>query len=71
MALWKLTVKNSITTNGIRIERGICVDVVSRNDPVSFNNGEAAREAFMRVYGIDLKKACALNHSRIDVKRQN
>ncbi len=43
--------KNS---NGIRIEPGMTVEVVTQgmSNPVTVNGGQAVADAFMRVYGI-------------------
>ena len=71
MALWKLTVKMTIVKNSVRLERGMSVQVASLANPISSNNGEAAREAFMRIYGIDLKKAGALTPGYFNVERLN
>lgn len=71
MALFKVTVKQSKTTNGIRIERGMSVQVASQSlsNPLLSNGGKPVADAFMRVYGIDLKKACALNQVYLDVEQ--
>ena len=69
--LYRITVKSPKNTNGVRIERGMSVDVVtnSLSDPVSTNGGQAVADAFMRIYGIDIKKAGALNRAWLDVER--
>lgn len=69
--LYRVTVKSPKNTNGVRIERGMSVDVVtnSLSDPVSTNGGQAVADAFMRIYGIDIKKAGALNRAWLDVER--
>ena len=69
--LYRVTVKNSKITSGIRIERGMSVDVVtnSMSNPVTTNGGQPVVDAFMRIYGIDIKKACALNMVYLDVER--
>lgn len=71
MALWTLTVKSTRILNGVRLERGMRVRVSSLFHPIGYNNGEAAREAFMRVYGIDLKKAGALHPAYFDIEKSN
>ena len=60
--------KNS---NGIRIEPGMTVEVVtqSMSNPVTINGGQAVADAFMRIYGIDIKKAGALNMTYLDVEQ--
>ncbi len=69
--LYRITVKSPKNTNGVRIERGMSVDVVtnSLSDPVSTNGGQAVADAFMRIYGIDIKKAGALNRAWLEVER--
>lgn len=69
--LYRITVKSPKNTNGVRIERGMSVDVVTNSfgDPVSTNGGQIVADAFMRIYGIDIKKAGALNRAWLDVER--
>ena len=69
--IYRITVKSPKNSNGVRIERGMSVDVVtnSLSDPVSTNGGQVVADAFMRIYGIDIKKAGALNRAWLDVER--
>ena len=69
--LYRVTVKSSKNSNGIRIERGMSVEVVTNNitNPVTTNGGQAVVDAFMRIYGIDIRKAGALNMVYLDVQR--
>ena len=69
--LYRITVKNSKLTNGIRVEKGMSVDVVtnSMSNPVLISGGQAVADAFMRIYGIDIKKAGALSMAWLDVER--
>lgn len=71
MPLFRVTVKTSKNTNGVRIERGMSVDVPSNSmsNPVTVNGGQTVADAFMRIYGIDIKKAGALNMAYLDVER--
>ena len=71
MALWTVAVKATRNINGLRLERGMSVQVSSMYHPISYNNGEATRHAFMRIYGIDLKKAGALSIAYFDIEKQN
>jgi hypothetical protein len=71
MALYQVTVTRGGIMNGIRIEKGMSVEVVSGNDPVSYDNAKAAIEAFQRKYGIDIKKAGCANRGCLDVKKIN
>ncbi|HPE41389.1 MAG TPA: DUF6140 family protein [Bacteroidales bacterium] len=48
------------------------VDVVSRYaNPFLTNGGQEVQEAFLRIYGIDLKKAHCLSMNYLDVQRIN
>ena len=69
--LYRITVKNSKLTSGIRVEKGMSVDVVtnSMSNPVTTNGGQDVVDAFMRIYGIDIKKAGALSMAYLDVER--
>ena len=69
--VYRVAVKSSKLTSGIRVERGMSVDVVTNNitNPVTTNGGQAVADAFMRIYGIDIRRAGALNMVYLDVKR--
>ena len=69
--LYRVTVKSSKITSGIRLERGMSVDVVtnSMSNPVTTNGGQPVADAFMRIYGIDIRKAGALNMVWLDCER--
>ena len=69
--LYRITVKQAKNSNGIRVEKGMSVDVVSNSmsNPVTTNGGQAVADAFMRIYGIDIKKAGALSMAYLDVER--
>ena len=54
MPLFRITVKTAKNSNGVRIEKGMSVDVI---------------DAFYRIYGIDIKKAGALSTVYLDVKK--
>ena len=71
MALFTITTKRRKICNGIQIEPGMSVQVVfAFANPVTVNGGQAVEDAFMRVFGISLKKANALNMSDLEVKKQ-
>ena len=57
--------------NGQRIEKGMTADVVTNtiSNPVVTNGGQPVVDAFMRIYGIDLRKVGALNMVYLDVKQ--
>ena len=71
MPLFRVTVKQMKLTSGIRIEPEMSVDVVtnSMSNPLTTNGGQAVADAFMRVYGIDLKRIGALSTVYLDVQR--
>ena len=71
MPLFRVTVKQMKLSGGMRIERGMSVDVVtnSMSNPLTTNGGQAVADAFMRVYGVDMKKLGALSTVYLDVVR--
>ena len=71
MPLFRVTVKQMKLTSGIRLEPGMSVDVVSNSmsNPLTTNGGQIVADAFMRVYGIDLKRIGALSTVYLDVVR--
>lgn len=71
MPLFRVSVKQMKISGGVRIEKGMAVDVVtnSLSNPVSTNGGQTVNDAFMRIYGIDLKKLGALNMIYLDCQR--
>ncbi len=73
MPRFRITTKQRKMSNGIIIEPGMSVEVVtsSFSNPVSTNGGQAVVDAFMRIYGVDIKKAGALSTVYLDVKQIN
>ena len=71
MARFKITTKHFRNCNGIRIEPGMSVEVVtqSMSNPVSTNGGQVVVDAFYRIYSIDIKKAGCLSIAELDVQR--
>ena len=69
--LYRVTVKQNKLTSGMRVERGMSVDVVTNSiaNPVTTNGGQVVADAFMRIYGIDIRKIGALNMAYLDVER--
>ena len=68
MALFKSTARARKLTDSILVEPGMCVGVatVSAITPITANGGQDVADAFMRVYGIDLRKAVALNSAYLE-----
>lgn len=71
MARFIITTKNRRNSNGITIEPGMSVEVVtlSMSNPVSTNGGQSVIDAFKRIYGIDIKRAGCLNNNDLIVER--
>lgn len=71
MPLFRITTKQRSNCNGIRIEPGMSVQIVSNSfsDPIHTNGGQLVIDAFMRMYGIDIKKAGCLNSVYLSCER--
>lgn len=71
MPLYRITTKCRTNTNGILVEPGMSVEVVSKSlsNPVLSDGGSTVAAAFMRVYGLDLKRAGALNTMYLSCER--
>lgn len=71
MPLFRVTVKQPKLSGGERIERGMQVDVVtnSMSNPLTVSGGQAVADAFMRIYGVDMKRLGALSTVYLDVER--
>ena len=71
MPRFRITTKSRMNVNGIRIEPGMSVEVVtnSYSNPVLINGGQQVIDAFMRIYGIDIKKAGALSTAHLNVEQ--
>lgn len=63
MALYRATVKQNVNTNGVRLEKGMSVEVVTKGiyNPLLTNGGHEVIDAFLRIYGVDIKKANAVS----------
>lgn len=71
--LYKVTVKSNLSVNGVRLEKGMSVEVVSQSYSLlsTLQGQELVNNAFKAKYGVDLKKACALTSLRLDVIKIN
>jgi hypothetical protein len=68
MALFRATIKSTKVVNGVRLEKGMSVDFPSSyGSPLGTNGGKEVVEAFLRKYGVDIKKANAVSSSYIEV----
>jgi hypothetical protein len=67
--LCKVTTNRAISANGVKVEKGMSVEVISQTN--NFNNSkdrEAMKQAFIRKYGIDVTKAMtSLSFFQIEV----
>lgn len=71
MGLFKITVKKTKHCNGISLEAGMSVEVVSASsNPLSSDGGQRQIvEAFDRKYGIDIKKVGGLSTATLEVEK--
>jgi hypothetical protein len=71
MALYKITVKKQWYAAGQVLEPGMSVQVSSMilADPILINGGQLVRDAFLRVYGVDLQQMRALNGVILESER--
>lgn len=71
--LYKLTIKNNRHVNGIRLEKGMTAEVSFQYSNLLGNaqGAELVRNAFLAKYGVDLKKACALDTLNLDIQKIN
>lgn len=70
MALFRITVKRSATVGGIRLEKGMSVEIPTTGyNPLTSNGGKDVAMAFMRIYGLDLKRAGACHMGYLDVTK--
>ena len=71
--LYKVTVKSNSSSNGIRLEKGMSVEVRSQSYSLlsTLQGKELVNNAFKAKYGVDLKKACALTSLYLDVVKIN
>lgn len=71
MALYKVSVKKQMYTSQGVLEPGMSVQVSSFSiaDPLLIDYGNLVNNAFLRIYGIDLKKANVLNGLVLESER--
>ena len=71
MPKFLITTKSRTQFNGIRIEPGMSVEVVTPSfaNPLLVNGGQPVVDAFMRIYGINIKKAGVCSTVYLDVKQ--
>lgn len=71
MPIFQITTKHRKQVNGIRIEPGMTVQVVtqSMSNPITTNGGQAVIDAFLRIYSVNIKEAGCLNMSDFELKQ--
>jgi hypothetical protein len=71
MPRYRITTKRMTNTNGIRIEPGMSVEVVSNSfvNPLLTNGGQPVADAFLRIYGVDIRRAGIMSQAYLDVER--
>ena len=69
MSLFRATIKRTATQNGVHLEKGMSVEIASKytTNPITVNGGHEVIDAFMRKYGIDIRKANIVSSSYVDV----
>lgn len=69
MPIWKFTTKMKRTCNGVFIEKGMSVDVVTPTTSNPLNSPQGRNQiaaAFMSKYGVDMKKGQNLTSGYLD-----
>lgn len=75
MALWRISVKRSESVNGIRLEKGMFVEMVtpvSMSDPLRSNPGEnkpKINNLFVNKYGVDLLKPGLISVTHLESEK--
>ena len=73
MATWIITVKDTITYNGVHLEKGMFVEYITPTlDHPLFKttHPDAVNQLFKNKYGVDLKKIGFINESRLSVEKK-
>ena len=75
MALWRISVKRSESVNGICLEKGMFVDMVtpvSMSNPLNSNPGEnkpKINNLFISKYGVDLLKPGLISVTHLESEK--
>lgn len=69
--LYKVTVKSNLNSNGVRLEKGMSVEVASQSFPLlsTMQGKELVNNAFKAKYGVDVKKAGAFTSRYLDLEK--
>ena len=68
--LYKVTVKSNLNSNGVRLEKGMSVEVASQSYSLlsTLQGKELVNNAFKAKYGVDVKKAGAFTPRYLDLE---
>jgi len=74
MPVFKLTIKQNMNSNGVRLDKGMSVQIQSTSpsttSPFSnINDKEKIAQAFMNMWGVDVKKACAVDNVHMSFEK--
>ena len=70
MSLFLISVKQKNYSNGIKLEKGMSVEVPSSyNNPLTTNGGLEVIDAFMRKYNLDIKKNGGMSPVYLEVTK--
>ena len=71
--LYKVTVKSNLNSNGVRLEKGMSVEVASQSYSLlsTLQGKELVNNAFKAKYGVDVGRANALTSLYLDVVKIN
>ena len=72
MAIWKITVKDTMTYNSVHLEKGMFVEYTTPtlDHPIfKTTHHNAVNQLFKTKYGIDLKKIGFINETRLIVEK--
>lgn len=70
MALFKITTKRKFINGNLLIDKGMSVQVSSfAVNPIYYNEGNDVNNAFLRIYGIDLKPQGLLSATFLEVEK--
>ena len=71
MANWKITVKDTMTYNLVRLEKGMFVEYSTMGAHPLFKTShpEPINQLFIKKYGVDLKKIGFINEARLLVEK--
>ena len=70
MALYKITTTRKFVNGNLLIDKGMTVKVSCfAANPLYYNEGNDVNNAFIRIYGIDLKPMGLLSKTFLDVEK--